>query len=241
MVISDFYKLLLLIRKIKNVKLIISGDFDQLPCIGDIKEYNYKESQILKELCDHNLLNLTKWRRGDMDMESIKFSNIDNFNKEDFGNNFTELNVCWTNKTRININNIIMTQKYKKAKTKNYIKLSKLEHDDNSQDLILLNNTPIISKINNRKLNIINNERFIIKKVNVQDKTLFIKNDRLELTINSNIFQKLFRVGYCCTTYCTQGMSINQSYTIHEFDLMNKHHKYVALSRGCKREFINII
>ena len=66
----------------KNVKLIISGDFNQLSCIGDIKNYNYKNSQILKELSDYNLLHLTKWRRGDLSMSDIKFENINDFYKE---------------------------------------------------------------------------------------------------------------------------------------------------------------
>ncbi len=49
------------------------------------------------------------------------------------------------------------------TKTKNCIKLEKLPYDENSQDVTLVNKTPLIGKVNNSKLGIINNERYIIK------------------------------------------------------------------------------
>ena len=49
-----------------------------------------------------------------------------------------------------------------------------------------------------------------------------IKNDRNEVIIKSSEFQKLFRVGYAFTTHSCQGMTINEPYTIHDFDRMHK-------------------
>jgi len=240
MLSSYFYKILLTMKKIKNCKLIIVGDFNQLPPINDVKNYNYKESHILKELSDYNLLNMTKWRRGDNSMQNITFNNINNICKSDFDNNLCDFNIVWTNKKRLEINEILMKEKYKKAKTKNYIKVKKLEYDDNSQDCILLQNTPIISKTNNTNLNLINNERYIIKKVNIDDNIIVIKNDRNTITINANEFNKLFRVAYACTSYSVQGMSIDKPYTIHQFNIMDEHHKYVCLSRSTTLDNINI-
>jgi hypothetical protein len=39
---SNFYKILMIIKKLKNCKLIISGDFNQLDVINDLQKYNYK-------------------------------------------------------------------------------------------------------------------------------------------------------------------------------------------------------
>jgi hypothetical protein len=53
----------MIIEKLKNCKLIISGDFNQLDVINDLQKYNYKDASILKELCDNNILKLTNCRR----------------------------------------------------------------------------------------------------------------------------------------------------------------------------------
>ena len=147
-----------------------------------------------------------------------------------------DINICWTNAKRKEINDKYMNAAWKKAKTKNYIKLDKLPYDENSQNVTLVNKTPLIGKVNNSKLGIINNERYIIKKVDIQTKELTITNDRNEIVINAENFQYLFRIGYAFTTHSSQGLSIDKSYTIHEFNRMSKKLKYVALSRSNKHE-----
>ena len=159
-----------------------------------------------------------------------------------------------------------MNAAWKKAKTKNYIKLDKLPYDENSQDVTLVNKTPLIGKVNNSKLGIINNERFTVKKVDIYSKELTLENVRevvkkdedgnvkkdkdgnvemekkiKTIVIASGEFQKLFRIGYAFTTHSSQGMSIDKPYTIHEFNRMSKKLKYVALSRSTKHEYINIM
>ncbi len=90
-------------------------------------------------------------------------------------------------------------------------------------------------------MKLINNERYIISKINITKKEITINNDRNEVIIAKDDFQKLFRVGYVFTTHSCQGMTINEPYTIHDFDRMHKKLKYVALSRATKKEHINII
>ncbi len=46
-------------KKLKNCKLIISGDFNQLDVVHDLQKYDYKNALILKELCDNNLIQLS--------------------------------------------------------------------------------------------------------------------------------------------------------------------------------------
>jgi ATP-dependent exoDNAse (exonuclease V) alpha subunit len=62
-----------------------------------------------------------------------------------------------------------------------------------------------------------------------------INNDRNEIIIAKDDFQKLFRVGYAFTTHSCQGMTIHEPYTIHDFDRMHKKLKYVALGRATKK------
>ena len=239
---SNFYKILMIIKKLKNCKLIISGDFNQLDVIHDLQKYDYKDASILKELCDNNLIQLSKCRRSDDTLFNlIQFDNIPNLKKSDFDNKDTEINICWTNETRKTINYKYMQIAAKRDRTKNYFILPPLPYDENSQEVKLVRKTPIIAKINNSKLKLINNERYIISKINLADKEITVKNDRNEVIISKDDFQKLFRVGYAFTTHSCQGMTINEPYTIHDFDRMHKKLKYVALSRATKKEDINII
>jgi ATP-dependent exoDNAse (exonuclease V) alpha subunit len=132
--------------------------------------------------------------------------------------------------------------------------------------VILLNKTPLIAKVNNKSLKLINNERYIIKKVMKKTRELIVQNSRQvakrddegvlltdedgnivmhtiikTITIKADDFQHLFRIGYAFTTHSAQGMSIDQPYTIHEFGKMDQKLKYVALSRATKHKNINII
>jgi energy-coupling factor transporter ATP-binding protein EcfA2 len=239
---SNFYKILMVIKKLKQCKLIISGDFNQLDVINDVQKYDYKSTCIIKELCDNNNLQLTKCRRSDDKLFNlIQFDNIPNLTQDNFNDKDADVNICWTNAKRKEINDKYMNAAWKKAKTKNYIKLDKLPYDENSQNVTLVNKTPLIGKVNNSKLGIINNERYIIKKVDIQTKELTITNDRNEMIIKEDQFQYLFRIGYAFTTHSSQGMSIDKPYTIHEFNRMSKKLKYVALSRSTKHEYINIM
>ncbi len=102
---------------------------------------------------------------------------------------------------------------------------------------------PVISKINNEKMNIFNNQRFTIIKIDKEKQLITLKykyNDNT-LDIEFNNFQKFFIPGYAVSTHCSQGMTINEPYTVHEFHKMDKKLRYVALSRSKKHEFINIM
>ena len=109
-----------------------------------------------------------------------------------------------------------------------------------SQDVILNKGVPIISKVNNEEMGLINNQRFKISKISTFDIT--IKDDfKNEMKININDFQKYFLVAYATTTHSSQGMSIGENYTIHEFDRMDQRLKYVSLSRSREYSYIHIM
>jgi hypothetical protein len=110
----------------------------------------------------------------------------------------------------------------RRDRTKNYFILLPLPYDENSQEVQLVRKIPLIAKVNNSKLKHINNERYIISKINLAEKEMTVKNDRNEAIISKDDFQKIFRVGYAFTTHSCQGMTINEPYTIHDFDRMHK-------------------
>ena len=258
MVKEIFYKFLIMLKTMKpTIKFIIVGDFKQLPPINDRidifeNDFDYGDSMALKELCSFNKLELSHCRRADDKFFKI-CSDINNINKSIFKSNFTDRHLAFTNKKRIEINDICM-EKYnniymkehndicvKNHKKKDYyfITIDKNIHDPNSQEIIVYPKLPIISKKNNKSIDIVNNEQFIVTKV--EQNKITIKNVERELVVTSDEFQKTFYCAYCITVHSSQGATFDFPYTIHEFDRYSKKMKYVSLTRSSSLDFVNII
>ena len=107
-----------MIKRIKpNLKLIIAGDFNQLPPAKDRigEHFNHSKCQAPLELCDFNKVQLPKCRRSDGFV--VNFETINTIKKESFKSNFTLKHLAFTN--RIAINQKCMNaeaQKYKRLK-----------------------------------------------------------------------------------------------------------------------------
>ena len=129
-----------------------------------------------------------------------------------------------------------------KNKLKSYhkkpLRLEKNMYDAHSQDVILIPNTPIISKINNKKIEVVNNETFTIKKI--LSETNIIYNEEKEIEIDIKDFQNIFYVAYCITIHSSQGETFDEDYTIYDFEKLDKHLRYVALTRATDIKNINI-
>jgi DNA replication protein DnaC len=247
MLAEVFYKFLMMIKNIKkDIKFIISGDFCQLKPVNDRIPYNtdYANSPCLFELADYNKVQLTKCRRADDTLYNlIKFDNIPNLKPSDFNETnkyINDVNICFTNDKRKEINYIKMHQLHVKNRYRTGLKLDALTYDERSQDVILDKGVPIISKVNNEEMGLINNQRFKIIKLDVFNITIEddIGNKK---DININDFQKFFLPGYATTTHSSQGLSIGEPYTIHEFGKMDQRLKYVSLSRSRSLEYIHIM
>ena len=160
-------------------------------------------------------------------------------NKNIFNCSHTFKNLCFTNKTRIEINDILMKRKARKYHADKTIKLDKSPFDENSQDVKLCCSMPIIAHVNNKKLDIINNEEFKITKVNKDE--IHIENERGQKIIQTSMFQQLFYLAFAITIHKSQGCTFTEPYTIHEWQRLNERLRYVALTRATTLENINVI
>ena len=118
--------------------------------------------------------------------------------------------------------------------------LPALPYDKMSQEVRLNVSMPVISKLNSKEIGIVNNERFEITNISKVNNKITMKNEHKEIIIDNDKFQKLFRVAYCTTIHSVQGMSIGESYTLHEWEKYDQRLKYVALSRARSNDLINI-
>ena len=79
----------------------------------------------------------------------LRDDNIMKLKKNEFGNDFTDFHICFTNKTRKQVNHQMMT---KMSKHKKIVKLPAIPTDDRTQDVSLFVGCPVIAKrIVNRK------------------------------------------------------------------------------------------
>ena len=94
-------------RSFQKIKFIITGDFGQLPPVNDTWSGDYKNSPALWLLCGGNRIQLTKCRRSDDELFQLcKNSNI---NITQFTpTEKTYLNIAYTHKTRMRVNNECM-------------------------------------------------------------------------------------------------------------------------------------
>ena len=171
---------------------------------------------------------------------------INTLKKDEFTHNKTNYNLCYTNAIRKKINKEKMDQAVELNRTvgrKKVVHLKAYKFDENSQDVALLPNTPIIARMTSDEFNIMNNECFKIVKVS-QEWITITSNDNesiASMDIPTDMFVKLFNVAYCITTHKAQGCSFNHPFTIHEWERMDNRLKYVCLSRSTKRSYINMI
>jgi ATP-dependent exoDNAse (exonuclease V) alpha subunit len=239
MVHEILYKFFILMKKLKqNLKFIISGDFNQLKPVNDRYMGTYKNSHALYELCDGQRIELSTCRRADDKLYNLCLD-TSLVGDNTFTKNNNKINLCYTNKKRMEINRYYMNKMIAKNKSKG-LYLPKLRYVENSQDVNLFEGMPIIAYKNSAKYNIINNESFKI--TDIDDDCIEFGNKREKcLSIPIDEFQKYFFVSYAITIHKSQGDTIKKSFTIHECDRLDKRLKYVALSRATTCDHINII
>ena len=181
-----------------------------------------------------------------------------NINK--YGKAFTKKNICYTNLTRKFVNKTIVDKlidqnnikdtyfinkreiKMKKGETKKsyYERYSK----EPTQNIRIFNGMPIIaSKTHNQGDICVNNEEFIITKID--DKELEAVSQRPDgshsITIPTKDFYAYFLVAYCITTHKAQGSTIKDKITIWDWDIMDEKLRYTALTRATKNKDINFV
>ena len=235
---SSFYKFFSSLQRLKpDIRFIIVGDFNQLAPVNDKKEFDYKNSYVLYELCQGNRISLSKCRRSDDTLfNMLQDENIMKLQKNDFNKEMTDVHICFTNKTRKQVNHQMMKKMSRNKKT---VSLKAIPTDPRTQDVSLFVGCPVIAKRNCKSKGFVNNDQFVIGAICKEFIMLQEKNRTLE--IKTEEFQRNFCLAYCITTHSSQGATIDTPYTIHEFDMMDKRLRYVALSRSTDKNNINVL
>lgn len=86
-------------------------------------------------------------------------------------------------------------------------------------------------------LHIYNGEYFTITKI--EDGFITIEDDYKFYVLEPEIIFESFVMAFCVTVHKAQCISINEPYTILQWDQMDKNMKYVAVGRATKYEYLH--
>lgn len=239
MVKEPFYIIFQSIKdKFPNIKFIISGDFNQLLPVAERIEFNYEDSNILKELCDCHKVQLSKIRRCDPKIVEIGNEIIKNKNisLKNFPYKMCYRHICYTNKKRNELNYRTMNQFINDTKCE-VVELGPLK---------LSVGMPIICVQKNKLIDIRKNEIFIIDEI-IHDNYIQIiatNEDDKEHCIMFELTQFIdfFDLAFCITSHKSQGCTFKFDYMIHEWNhqYFDWRAKYVVLTRAKHFSQINI-
>ena len=242
MINKDLWKLLYILKEETGVNYLLVGDDKQLPPIEeDNIERNYFNSSIVKYLSNYNKIDLKIKKRYDENL-SLILDDINNIDYSKFTRKQTKVNICYLNKTRIEVN------KYwnERERTNSSAFIKKDENDEATQDIYLYEGLPLIARKNVGEM-MINNEKFILE--NYDEDYLFLSSERPDengdkiihkIDVKIEDIHKYFLLNYCSTTHKAQGETIYENFTIYDFEKMSIKCKYTALSRGKKIDQIYI-
>ena len=246
MVQECFYQLFIMIKRtFPAIKFLIAGDFRQLAPVCDTWSGDYKNSAALFSLCSGNRVQLTTCRRAD----SVLFDLCKNVDMVDVSAfpviQKTYLNLAYKHSTRIRVNHecqirfleshseylFIPKSEPKKSGDKKLVK---------TQDVMLCVGTPVIAHTTNKKMDILNSERFTVK--SWSEETIVVTDGDREVECKVSQFHQFFYLAFCITVHSSQGETFNSPYTIYDWNFFHFEDKakYVALSRSTDMKNIQI-
>jgi len=237
MMLEVFYNTLYKLKKRNpNTKFIISGDWRQLPPVGDRCDYDYANSHAFNELVDFNLVLLSECRRSDKELFKM-YSNPSNIDLDKVGKKKCMRNLCYLNSTRKRINKMYM----EKMAPKDAIIIAKNKINPQSQDMTIYKGLPIIACRTRKEDGFVNSDEGRV--VKFTEKKIFVKIEGVdnEIELDHIEFGKSFYCAFAITVHKSQGITIEEDYTIYDWGRMDNRLKYVALSRAVSHKNINII
>lgn len=217
-----FYSLLMYLKRVKpELKIVLVGDYEQLPPVNDRVKRDvcyYRDSKVMYDIVDGQRLILTECKRSDDKLFNM-FDDIENLEEKDFNNKECLLNLAYTNKKVKEIN------RYYNEKAEG----------ENVNGWKLYKGQRLIACINDNKLKIAKNKEYYIKDLD-DDNVIFD-----DFIIEKKNIKKFFVLGYCMTIHKSQGSTFNENYTIHEWEKLSDNLKYVAISRATKYDYVNVV
>lgn len=221
-----------------GTKLILSGDFNQIPAIRDHdKEFNDPVLQCLFG----EVNKLVKDFRNEADLIELRDFIIENESnvisnklKEAYTKDWLdcEYHITGTKATREALNDMMLEKKMRKFDLKS-------ENGKSYLDVSI--GVPLICVHNRKTENLFNGQKYLVKSrpMVLTPKSTYVLEPLFgsfgEKTVSAEVLAYNFKLGYAFTAHSTQGLTIDKKFCIHDINLMLYHDKrilYTALTRG---------
>jgi len=224
-----------------NALFLFCGDYRQVRPVED-GNVEYFGSAALKWLCNFHRVELVERQRYD---EALwKFAE-DVFEKGETDYNAVQVvtnvpdselskavNISWTNATADDIN----------KRANEYGRVGDISVETEKGKVWLYTGLPIIATKTCAKIDIAKNEMFVVRSVGEE---LVAVSTRVEgehvVAIATEDFGTFFALNFCSTTHKQQGETISGPIRIWDYDRMDKHLRYTAVTRAKSLSQISIV
>lgn len=214
-----------------SISIICIGDFRQLQPVEQ-DPGKYCDTEMFKSLCGYNKLVLRydcRTQGSGYGKACIDFYENDVLPVKMSNSIQSNINIVASNRKRREINKMI-SRMHAGDKPHNII--------DNDEYYCIFDGMFIVSNKNDKKLQIYNNERFVIESIT---NVVTLVNDNKKISITKQQLIDNCSPGYAVTAHKVQGTTISEPYNIYEWHLMKKEARYVCLTRTTNPEYVNIV
>ena len=260
MITADLWKKLVLLKKThSSLTFILMGEHRQCGPIEekriDKMDYNYFNSSFIKYLAGNSKIELTERQRYDKEMwdwlEDFYERGIEKKLQKHYYNLTRDemiytMKMCYLNSTRDNVNDVCINTL--KPENSLFIEHTRKNIGDKGKSIYIYKGLPIMCIKNIVKLDIINTDTFIVDDYNNETITLrntdtddahifniSTINDGKQITkllVEGHNFHSIFVANYISTTHKNQGATVKNDIIIYDWELMDKHVAYTAISRA---------
>jgi hypothetical protein len=264
MINDELWKYLMLLKRENPTAIfILIGDYRQLPPVDSsrILEYDIFNHPVVKFLCNNNKIELTEKQRYDQSLWDFLERGYENGDwsglksrEVDFEEIYQSKNICYTNKTRVDINKRCM--EYFKEQEDVYVYLEFIpkqkpvvignktvlidDPKERRQSVYLYPDLPIMSWKNNTELGIVNSEEFKIVGWSDDDELIIkrLEGGAEDIIIYTEDFHNNFLANYASTAHKSQGATYIGNVIIWEWEkiIQDRRLCYTACSRATKLE-----
>ncbi len=246
MIDKEMWRRLCLLKQQTKVKFLLLGDDKQCPPVEVDGLDSYFNHPAVRYLTNNQRNTLTVRKRYDEELYDM-LKDVDKVDTKRFTYKDTEVNICYTNDTRVYINKMWND----KLKTKDAMFISANPDDTESQDIYLYEGLPVIATRTKRdkQEGIVwaNSEKYWVS--GYDDKNIVLWTERPNengekedhvVDVDIDEFRNNFYMNYCCTTHKMQGETLTDNFTIYDWDKMTTKLRYTALSRAKKPDQVYI-
>ena len=233
MISERIWNILCHLKKEFGFVFIGFGDFKQLRPVGE-EHIDFENTWLVKHLFNNNRCHLKtvyRFNENKLLQDAYECADGKSIDFKRYGNKECDLSLCWTNLCVDTLNS-----KYNEMHAKKYNKVKEVKGYGNTK-ILLHKNLQLLAYRSSLAKKYYNSEDFTV--VDFDDEHFSLKSAEGE-TIKVDIkFTNHFKPFYAITVHKAQGMTINNPYSIYEYDRMKHNMLYVALTRTSKEEYVN--